>query len=111
MKVAHYRGLGNGVSSLTPRSASAGQRVRRLSRDAWPGVILPGQVVPADVQHLHKHARTVDQRMDARAPAVSPGDRHFLHAEAELPRQEENLRIKSPPFNFLHREDRLDRRL
>jgi hypothetical protein len=75
------------------------------------GGVLSGQVIPADAKHLHDHAGAVSQRVDAGATAVSPGDGDFLHFEFQLSREEENLGIETPAFDFLQWEDRLNCRL
>ena len=49
--------------------------------------------------------------MDAGLATMSPGDRNLLNFETELARQKQNLRIESPAFDFLKREDRLHCRL
>src|SRR5271165_378658 len=73
--------------------------------------VLAGQVVPADVKHLHHHAGAVEQGIDAGSVAVGPDDGDFLYFEFELSRQEENLRIESPAFDLLQRKDCLGGRL
>jgi hypothetical protein len=90
------------------RPAAFGQCLRGLGRWRRIAVVLSFQVIPADSKHFHHHAGTVDQGIDAGSTAVPPDDGNFLHFEFELSSQEENLGIKTPAFNFLEREDRLN---
>src|ERR1035438_7053379 len=94
--------------SLCVRPAAFGQCLR--GRGCWRriAVVLSSQVIPADSKHFQHHAGTVDQWIDAGSTAVPPDDGNFLHFEFELPSQEENLGIKTPAFNLLQREDRLN---
>jgi hypothetical protein len=80
-----------------------------LARDRRLSIVLPLQVIPANAQHLDEPARAIDQRINAGSVAVSPGDGDFQRFEAQLTRQEKNLRIKSPPFDFLQGKNGLDR--
>ena len=64
-------------------------------------VIFSGQVIPADTQHLLKHSRAVNQRIDAGTSAMSPVHRDFFHLEVELASEEKNFRVESPAFNLL----------
>ena len=98
-------------STLGLRAALAGQCFCGLSGRRGISVVLSGQVVPTDAQHLHDHAGAVDQRIDASSAAVSPGDWDFLHIEFQLSGEKENLGIESPAFDFLQREDGLHGRL
>ena len=97
--------------TLGLRPAVLGQGLAALRGGCSICVVLSGHVIPADAQHLDKHAGAVDQWMDTRAAAVSPGDGDFLHFEFKFSRQEESLRIESPALDFLQGEDRLHRRL
>src|ERR1022692_3917278 len=94
--------------SSRPGVLEFGQCLR--GRGCWRriAVVLSFQVIPADSKHFQHHAGTVDQWIDAGSTAVPPDDGNFLHFEFELPSQEENLGIKTPAFNLLQREDRLN---
>ena len=83
------------------RAALAGQCFCGLSGRRGISVVLSGQIVPTDAQHLHDHAGTVDQGVDASSATVSPGDWDFLHIEFQLSGEKENLGIESPAFDLL----------
>ena len=69
--------------------------------------ILPENGVPADLQHLEKHAHTVSKRTDARTLGVRPDHRYLLHFQSRLSCQKKQLGVESPPLNALQREDGL----
>ena len=65
---------------------------------AAPGVaiIFARQVIPADAQHLLKHARPVQQGMDPRAAAMSPAHRNFLARGIQICAREKESRDRIP---------------
>src|SRR5690348_6303922 len=91
-------------------SACVGLCLRMLGGRISSAVVLSGQVVPADSQHLLEHARAINEGVDAGVSAVSPCDRDFRYLEAEFAGEEKNLGIESPALDLLPRENRLGRR-
>jgi hypothetical protein len=77
-----------------------------LGHHAISAIIFSRDVIPPDAQHLLAHAGAVNQRINAGSSAVSPLNRDFFRAETKFPREEENLRIESPPLYPFERENK-----
>src|SRR5579862_245323 len=87
--------------TLGARAAVDGER---LGAGCGRDVIFSCHRIPADPEHLLKHAGSIDQRIDAGATAVSPGDWNLLNFKSELAGKKKNLRIESPALDLLKRK-------
>src|ERR1022692_2164085 len=92
---------------LRPWARVPRQRLSWLRAHGRSAVILAGQVIPANANHLLKHPRPIHERMNPRVSAVTPKHRHLFHAKAKLARQKKNLRIEAPALDSLQWQDRL----